>query len=175
MSIERSAARGEMGTTALGAPAPVLRPAARVLLIDARDRVLLFRGCDPAQPDRASYWFTVGGGLDHGESDEQAAVREAYEETGLRLTTAELVGPVWDEVAEFRFEGRAYRQPQVFFVARVDAWEVDTAAFAAAEVRSINGHRWWSAAELDSTDEVFYPRNLAALLRRALSSSRNAV
>ena len=42
---------------------PVPRTGARVLLLDARGRVLLLRGHDPATPDR-SYWFTVGGGLD---------------------------------------------------------------------------------------------------------------
>lgn len=152
-------------------PEPILRSAARVLLIDARDRLLLFRGGDPGQPDVPAYWFTVGGGLDPGESQEQGALRELYEETGLRLTADDLAGPVWEEVAEFRFEGRPYRQSQVFFVARVDTWQVDTSALQPAEARSIDTHRWWSAAELDRAEEVCYPAGLASLLRRALARS----
>src|SRR5688572_15916571 len=62
----------------------VPRRAARVLLLDAADRVLLFRGCDPARPAQR-YWFTVGGGQDPGGTLTDCAVRELYEETGLRL------------------------------------------------------------------------------------------
>lgn len=153
------------------APEPILRQAARVLLIDSRNRLLLFRGRDPGQPNLSPYWFTVGGGLDPGESPRQGALRETYEETGLSLTADDLVGPVWAEVAEFQFEGRNYRQSQVFFVARVDTWQVDTSAFAAVEARSIDTHRWWSAAELEYTDEVYYPADLPAVLRRALAPS----
>ena len=38
----------------------------------------------PAAPDRGSWWFTPGGGLDPGESHRDGAVRELFEETGLR-------------------------------------------------------------------------------------------
>ncbi len=156
----------------MAAAEPVLRSAARVLLIDDRDRLLLFRGRDPARPDLPAYWFTVGGGLDPGETAQQGALRETYEETGLRLTPADLVGPVWQEVAEFPFEGCNYRQSQVFFVARVETWQVDTSAFAEVEARTIDSHRWWSAAELDAANEVYYPLRLPELLRRVSAEPR---
>lgn len=149
---------------------PIERQGARVLLIDGRDRLLLFRGRDPAEPAGRPYWFTVGGGLDPDETPAQAALREMFEETGLRLDTHDLAGPVWHEVAEFGFDGRSYRQSQDFFVCRVTSWEVDTSAFAEPEIRSIDAHRWWSVAELDATDEVFFPAGLAGLLRRVLGT-----
>ena len=62
---------------------PLDREAARVLLLDGSDRLLLFRGCDPADRDRGQWWFTPGGGLDPGETYEQGARREVLEETGL--------------------------------------------------------------------------------------------
>ena len=58
------------------------RRAARVILLDDADRVLLVRGHDVDQPER-SWWFTVGGGIDGGETPRQAAVRELREETGI--------------------------------------------------------------------------------------------
>jgi hypothetical protein len=36
----------------------------------------------------------------------------------------------------------------------------------ADEQETITEHRWWSAAELDASDEQIFPEDLAALLRR---------
>jgi 8-oxo-dGTP pyrophosphatase MutT (NUDIX family) len=143
------------------------RRAARVLLIDATDRVLLLHGSDPARPG-LRWWFTPGGGLDEGETPGQGAARELLEETGLRVEAADLGEPVHHETAEFSYDNRQYRQKQAFFLHRVDEWQVDTAGLDAEEQRTITGHRWWSAAELDGTSEQIFPTELADLLRKVL-------
>jgi ADP-ribose pyrophosphatase YjhB (NUDIX family) len=141
------------------------RRAARVMLVDAADRVLLFRGFDPARPSHR-YWFTVGGGLGAGEPAAEGAARELAEETGLALAPDRLGTPVWREVTEFPFDGRRYRQEQVFYLVRVPAWEVDTTGFDDVERGSIDGHRWWTIEELETTSERYYPPDLPGLLRR---------
>ncbi|MEU1886276.1 NUDIX domain-containing protein [Micromonospora sp. WMMD987] len=147
------------------------RRAARVLLVDASGRVLLFAGFDPARPGHR-YWFTPGGGLEpDGESPAAGAARELAEETGLRLTPAELGAPVHSETIEFPFNGVWYRQEQEFFVVRVPTWQVDTAGFDDIERASVTGHHWWSVAELADTDERCYPVDLAALLTRVLATT----
>jgi 8-oxo-dGTP pyrophosphatase MutT (NUDIX family) len=141
------------------------RPGVRVLLIDGKGRVLLFRGRDPARPDAAPYWFTVGGGLEPGETPVAGAIRETYEETGLRLRGGDLQGPVWHEVAEFSFQNLEYRQTQDFYLARLAAdWVVDTSGFDDVELRTVDDHRWWSVEEIRATDENVYPRCLADLV-----------
>jgi len=50
----------------------VQRYAARVLLLDEAGRVLLFRGGDPHRPEAGTWWFTPCGGLDAGETVEDA-------------------------------------------------------------------------------------------------------
>jgi 8-oxo-dGTP pyrophosphatase MutT (NUDIX family) len=149
------------------------RRAARVLLVDASDRVLLFAGTDPGRPEHA-YWFTPGGGLDPGESPAAGAARELAEETGLRLTPAELGAPVWSETVEFPFDGVWYRQEQEFFLVRVPAWEVDTTGFNEIERASVSGHRWWSLAELSATAERYYPPDLPDRLAATLAGRRAA-
>ncbi|SBT37696.1 NUDIX hydrolase [Micromonospora narathiwatensis] len=144
------------------------RRAARVLLVDASDRVLLFAGTDPGRPGHA-YWFTPGGGLRPGESPAEGAARELAEETGLRLAPAALGVPVRAETVEFPFDGVWYRQEQEFFLVRVPSWEVDTAGFDEIERASVSGHRWWSAAELAATVERYYPPDLPELLARVLT------
>jgi len=148
----------------------ISRPAARVLLIDEAGRVLLFHGYDPADPSH-TYWVTPGGGLEPGESYAEGAARELFEETGLRVEPESLGEPVFRDLVEFPFDGQWYRAEQSFYLVRVgalvrvDAWEVDTTGFDEIERACTDGHRWWSADELASTDERFYPGSLANLLR----------
>lgn len=146
------------------------RRAARVLLVDAAGRVLLFHGVDPGRPD-FGYWFTPGGGLDPGESAAAGAARELAEETGLRLTPAELGPPIWRETVEFPFDGVWYRQEQDFFGVRVAAWEVDTTGFNDIERASVTDHRWWTPEELAATTERYYPAELPVVLGRVLAAA----
>ncbi len=140
------------------------RQAGRVLVVDDDGRVLLLHGFDPARPDEP-YWFTVGGGAEPGESLAQAAARELAEETGLVATASDLGEPVWHEVTEFGFDGRTYRQEQDFFLLRVSSPRVSVDGLDDEEAAVIDGHRWWSAADLEITAESFYPRELPRLLR----------
>ncbi|HEY7272111.1 MAG TPA: NUDIX domain-containing protein [Actinoplanes sp.] len=144
------------------------RPAARVVLVDDSGRTLLLRGGDPARPG-LRWWFTPGGGLNPGESSAQGAARELFEETGLRVAPADLGAPVWHQITEFSYDNRRYRQNQHFYLYRVPEWQIDTAGFDPEERRTIDAHRWWTAAELDTTDETVYPEELADLLRRFLA------
>jgi len=152
----------------------ISRRAGRVLVIDAGGRVLLLHGFDPARP-LDPYWFTVGGGAKPGESLAQAAARELFEETGISADAAELGEPVWHDVSDFSFDGDSYRQEQDFFELRIGAAVVMTDGLEHEEAAVIDGHRWWTVAELESTTETFYPRNLPGLMRelaaRALGAS----
>ena len=146
------------------------RQAARVLLVDAQDRLLLLRGTDPSDPSSGEWWFTPGGGLDEGEQPEQAARRELAEETGLALPPGALGPVVHERVASFTFAGTDYRQAEVYYLARVDAHEVDTSGWTALEVVSVTGHRWWPRAEIACTPDRVYPADLTDVLARALAA-----
>jgi 8-oxo-dGTP pyrophosphatase MutT (NUDIX family) len=53
---------------------PVPRPTVRVLLVDDTNPLLLF--CAGQHSNGSRRWFTAGGGVQPGESHEQAAIRE---------------------------------------------------------------------------------------------------
>ena len=142
----------------------IKRTSARVLLLTTDLDVLLFSSLDPGEPKRARHWFAVGGGVEDGETLEEAAVREVFEETGHELSA---LGPrVLTRRASYDFEGDHYEQDETIFVAWVERFEPTRERWTELERRADARHRWWSMGALSNTVEVVWPENLATLIRR---------
>jgi ADP-ribose pyrophosphatase YjhB (NUDIX family) len=136
-----------------------IRRAARALIVDARSRVLLFRG---ELPGRHPWWFAPGGALDLGETYEDAVVREVLEETGLVVDAQAPSSAVWSRDVAFEWNGVIERHVERYFLIRVDAHDVDAARFEPGEDASIRAQRWWTLEEIIASDEVFAPRDFGA-------------
>jgi 8-oxo-dGTP pyrophosphatase MutT (NUDIX family) len=65
---------------------PLIIPGAAVLIIDEQNRLLLQHRKDNQQ------WGLIGGSMEIGESLEETARREVFEETGLELDTLDWFG-----------------------------------------------------------------------------------
>jgi 8-oxo-dGTP pyrophosphatase MutT (NUDIX family) len=145
---------------------PPERPTARVLLLDRADRILLMRGRLPGAQAADSFWFTVGGGMEPGETLAEAVAREIHEETGIR--DFELGPVVW-----VREGVLAMPEPMLFkeryVVARCDAAELSRDGWQALERELVDDIRWWTLAELLMATERVYPPGIETLLPDVLA------
>lgn len=138
------------------------RPAARILLLDGEDRVLMFRF---TPDDRPPFWCTPGGALDPGESYETAARRELMEETGIDLDPGPQVAR--RHVEFVTIEGEPVSADERYFRVTVDAQDIDTSRHTPLEQRVMQEWRWFTRSELASHDEPWFPEDLIALLDRS--------
>jgi 8-oxo-dGTP pyrophosphatase MutT (NUDIX family) len=135
------------------------RVVARIVILDASDRVLLLRYVRP--DDGQSIWITPGGAVDEGESHEAAALRELAEEVGT-ATGEELSPCVWVREEAFSWAGIRYRQAERFFVMRIDTIDMEPTMPDPGFVE----HRWWSLDELEKAGVAVYPTRLSHFVRR---------
>ena len=150
-------------------PNVTLRPSARILLLDDRERVLLYRGLGLAK-DSAPAWFTPGGGVRENEPVVHAAARELHEETGYRVSPERLGAVVATSEGHWRHaDGRLFYSFDSFFFLRAGRLEIDTSGMEELERSLIESHRWWTLPELRGTDEWVIPLGLAEVLERLIT------
>lgn len=136
-----------------------IRRAARILLLDETDRLLLFRY---APPDRAPFWCAPGGECDPGEDFAEAARRELWEETGLVADPGPEIARRADDY--LTFDREPITSDERFFHIRTAAFEVDHSGHTELERAMQMEHRWFTFAEIESWHERIFPDTLLELV-----------
>jgi ADP-ribose pyrophosphatase YjhB (NUDIX family) len=112
----------------VGGGAAIVAPDGRLLLVHQEHP----RGRD---------WGYVGGGLEAGESIEECVIREAFEESGLRIRLRRLLC-----VDQFWKDGGMYGIGFIF-LAEPDGWPQDVVLPAEDDGTRFLGFRWIDRAE----------------------------
>lgn len=148
-----------------------IREAARALVLDPDDRILLVRFEFPAR----TVWAPPGGGLEPGESHEQALRRELAEELGL--VDPDIGQGVWERLHVVPFiGGRWDGQHERHFLVRAAAFEpAPRLSWEQLNEEYVFAMRWWTLDELERAEEVFAPRRLPELVRDLVANGPPAL
>ena len=134
------------------------RAAARVVLFDSEMRLLLINMIDPGDPSKPAWWEIPGGGVDPGETPEQAAARELVEETGI---TDFVLGPcIWTQECEFTFAGMFFDSQEWIYVAWCDGADYNPSGLEFFEALAFRGAKWWDVEELLASTEPVLPTRM---------------
>jgi 8-oxo-dGTP pyrophosphatase MutT (NUDIX family) len=136
-----------------------VRSAARLLLLDHSRRVLLLRHNDGRGRE---FWATPGGGLEPGETVEQAARREAAEELGA--TGVDLL-LLWTGHTRFQFAGRDISQTETFFLVTGYSRLLGPEVEEAHRLEGILEARWWTLEDIARSEETIFPTDLVDRVR----------
>jgi 8-oxo-dGTP pyrophosphatase MutT (NUDIX family) len=136
--------------------------------MDSEGAALLFFTAAP-DSSRWARWITPGGGVDPGESHEQAAIRELFEETGLVVD--DVGQPVWSLDFDVAWDDADHdRGHAEYYVVRCERFEPVSTNWTDDEHIDVTAHGWFTAAELLATGQPFEPYDLPRLLRSVAAS-----
>ena len=141
-----------------------IREAVRALVIDPESRVLLVRFEFPT----ATRWALPGGGLEPGESHEDALHRELEEEVGL--VDAVVGAQIWHRLHIVPFLNGEFdgQRERIFLIRSATFDPVPRLSWEQMNAEFVHELRWWTIDEIAASDAHFVPTDLHGLLTTLL-------
>ena len=153
-----------------------VRETVRVLLLNPSNELLLMcvenfdiGALDGKRNNR--FWFTVGGGVEEGESITQAAIREIYEETGITKDKIDLGHIVWHGYVDLVLKGKQTRLHESYIVAQTKESNVFLCQPTDDEKKTVKKLKWFSFDAIKQCPDVIFPVILSEYLPEILSGN----
>lgn len=150
-------------------PPPFIeRNVVRAVVLDSAERVLLLQVGEFGNPEFGTAWELPGGGIEAGETHEQAVIRELREETGIIVTAEQIATPTWRRDVLYDYRGARRLQHETISLVRLTGPTpvIESVLRDGFEQQDLFDARWWTQQEILTSSEWFYPRSLPTTLAR---------
>jgi 8-oxo-dGTP pyrophosphatase MutT (NUDIX family) len=157
---------------------PEQRRTSRLIVLDPLNRMLLLQyqaavASDPEGSDPRPFWYTPGGGVDPGETPEEAALRELDEEVGIRGVA---LGPCVATCTALRDRFiKVSLCHERYYLVRVPSARIDTSRLAETDLDPVLDVRWWNIEDFAASREFLIPPAVIGVARRILADDMPAI
>ena len=139
-----------------------IRNSVKVILLNEKNELLLMCADTPKirSPKRkylGKFWFLVGGEIEPGESLQEAALREIFEETGILKEKIELGPIVWFGEFDLILNDILTHLKQTFIVAKTNQKKASLTNLTPWEAFVVKKIKWFSLKEIKNSKETIYP------------------
>lgn len=143
------------------------RKSSRAIVLNKQNQIFLFRYSFDFFAEQESVWITPGGGLEEGESFEQALERELFEELGIELSRSDFTSQIYYRFPLYELKnGETVRSEERFYLARLEETEFSYTNWTESENKRVTAGKWWSIDEIRQSEEKFFSNDVVEILER---------
>lgn len=131
----------------------LVRNTVRIVLLNHKDELLLMHIDDPRTRSignkyNGSFWVTIGGQIEINETVQEAAVRELFEETGIKRNEVNFGKIIWLRELDLIMYGKPYHIKEKYIAARTNKITVSTTNLTKDEIGVVKKIEWFSLQDI---------------------------
>lgn len=140
-----------------------IRRSSRAIVLNKNNEIFLFQYHFDYLADNKTIWITPGGGLEDGESFEDALKRELFEELGI-LWERDCLEIYHRNPLYALNSGEVVQSVEKFFLVRMEEEQFTYVSWSESEKERILSGRWWSVEEIRQSEEKFFTEDIIEIL-----------
>lgn len=151
-----------------------VRKSSRAIVLNKKNEIFLFQYMFDYLEDSKAIWITPGGGLEEGESFEDALKRELFEELGVQIK--EKCPEVYYRNPIYAMKnGEKVQSVEKFFLVMLEDEEFSSECWTESEKKRMLAGKWWSTEEIERSEEEFFSKDVLWILYELSSGNYSDV